>query len=147
MTGRVEAPRLPPEVPDDLRRFVECTADSVTIADGPLTWVSLPAEATLFLSRDTKPELRISPGPAPSSATARVKVGFISAELGLQVSNGRLVVDASRLPGWAPASVADGLRLAVDELNAWFAQNGVALAPPTFGPAGTTFRKVRLGPP
>ena len=30
---------LPPNLPEDLRAFLECTGDVATIANGPVAWV------------------------------------------------------------------------------------------------------------
>jgi hypothetical protein len=144
MADPIKAPELPASVPDDLRRFVDCTADAVTISDGPQAWVSLPAEASAWLSKDAKPDLRITAGSQPGAATITVKVGFISASLAASVSEGRLVIATNALPMWAPAAVGQGIQRFVDELNAWFRQNVVGLAPPAFGAGEVTLRKVPI---
>ncbi len=147
MTDPIKAPELPASLPNELRSFVECTTDTVTIKDGPQDWVSLPDAAGGFLPKDTKPQLTITPGSQPATASIRIKVGFISAQLPASVSDGRLVIDTTALPGWAPASIGQDLQRFVDGLNAWFRQNGRGLAPPTFGADGVTLHKVPLAPP
>jgi hypothetical protein len=139
-------PELPAATPQDLRDFVECRAASVTIKDGPQAWVSLPAEARNLLFGNPKPDLRIRPGPTPEAATIEVKISFVSVSLPASITSGRLAIDPTGLPGWAPASIGAALTSFVDDLNAWFEANGVGLAPPTFGAGQVSLSKVPLAP-
>lgn len=139
-----QPPPLPPELPDDLRDFIECRSASVTIADGPMAWVRLPDAASGFLGRDTRPVLTVRPGRTPGTADLSVKLGFLSASLPAAVVDGRLVIETSRLPFWAPASVADDIAAFVDSLNGWLASNGHELGVPTFDGGGMTLTKVPL---
>jgi hypothetical protein len=88
------------------------------------------------------PELTITPGQDAGTASLRVKIGFMSVTLPTSVIGGKLAIDASRLPFWAPSSVKDDVASFVDSLNEWLAANGKALAPPTFSDAGMTLTKV-----
>jgi hypothetical protein len=135
---------LPANVPQDLRDFVECRSSTVTITDGTQAWVTLPQEASAFLSRDTKPELHVAAGSTPDAATVNVKLGFISLALQASIVDGALRIDTRGLPMWAPASVGAGLQAFVDELNAWFKANGQGLAPPAFEEGRTSLTKVPL---
>jgi hypothetical protein len=141
----VEPPELPAEVPADLRDFVECRATSVTVRDGPQAWVTLPDQATAFVPKASKPELRTTPGSAAGSATVEVRVAFVAVRLSATVTAGTLSIDTSGLPWWAPASIRTGVDGWVERLNAWFASNGKGLAPPEFGSGEVTLRKVPRG--
>jgi hypothetical protein len=141
----VEPPELPAEAPADLRDFVECRATSVTVRDGPQAWVTLPDQATAFVPKTSKPELRITQGLGAGSATVEVRVAFVAVSLSATVTAGRLSIDTSGLPWWAPASIGTEVASWVERLNAWFTSNGNALAPPEFGSGEVTLRKVPLG--
>jgi hypothetical protein len=141
----VKPPELPVEVPADLRDFVECRATSVTVRDGPQAWVTLPDQATGFVPKGSKPELRITPGSAAGSATVEVRVAFVAVRLSATVTAGRLSIDTSALPWWAPASIRTEVASWVEQLNAWFTSNGNGLSPPEFGSGEVTLRKVPLG--
>ncbi len=138
-----QPPPLPDTLPQDLRDFIECRADSATIANGPVAWVQLPDAASGILGK-AAPELTITPGEPAGTATLRVKIGFMSVTLPTAVVDGKLTIDTSKLPFWAPSSVKGDVALFVDGLNEWLASNGKALAAPTFGDAGMTLTKVPL---
>lgn len=140
-----QPPPLPDSLPQDLRDFIECRSDSATIANGPVTWVQLPDAATGLLGK-AAPELTVTPGEAVGTATLRVKIGFMSVTLPTSVAGGRLAIDTSKLPFWAPSSVKGDVASFVDGLNEWLASNGKALAEPTFGNEGMTLTKVPLPP-
>ncbi len=140
-----QPPPLPDSLPQDLRDFIECRSDSAAIANGPVTWVQLPDAATGLLGK-APPELTIKPGQAPGTASLKVKIGFMSITLPTTVTGGKLAIDTSKLPFWAPSSVKDDVATFVDGLNDWLAANGKALAPPTFDDAGMTLTKVPLPP-
>jgi len=97
---------LPPNLPPDLRAFLECTGDVATIANGPIEWVEIPANVRGLLGGAARPELQVSPGPTPSSAILQVRAGWVSATLPAAVVDGRLQVDTSKLPMLAPGSIA-----------------------------------------
>src|SRR5687767_4228351 len=138
-----QPPPLPASLPQELRDFIECRSDSTTIANGPVTWVELPDAATGLLGK-AAPELTVTPGEAPGTATLRIKIGFVSVTLPTSVADGKLAIDTSKLPFWAPSSVKGDVASFVDSLNAWLAANGMALAPPAFSDAGMTLTKVPL---
>ena len=140
-----QPPPLPDSLPQDLRDFIECRSDSATIANGPVTWVELPDAATGLLGK-APPELTVTPGEEAGTATLRVKIGFMSVTLPTSVAGGKLAIDTSKLPFWAPSSVKGDVMSFVDGLNDWLAANGKALAPPTFSDAGMTLTKEPLPP-
>lgn len=140
-----QPPPLPASLPQDLRDFIECRSDSATIANGPVTWVELPDAATGLLGK-APPELTVTPGEDAGTATLQVKIGFMSVTLPTSVAEGKLAIDTSKLPFWAPSSVKGDVASFVDGLNDWLAANGKALAPPTFSDAGMTLTKVPLPP-
>ena len=142
MAGDTPLDHLPPNLPADLRAFLDCTGDVATIANGPIEWVEIPVNVRGLLGGASRPELQVSPGPAPSSALLRVQAGWVSATLPASVVDGRLAIDTSKLPMLAPASIAIEIRRFVDALNGRLAANGKALATPSFGADGMTLRKV-----
>jgi hypothetical protein len=146
MAGDTPLDHLPPNLPTDLRAFLECTSDVATIANGPIQWVEIPPNVRGLLGGATQPELQIGPGPTPSSALLRVRAGWVTATLPAAVVDGRLSIDTSKLPMLAPASIAADIRRFVDALNGRLAANGKALAPPSFGPDGMTLKKVERTP-
>jgi len=140
-----QPPPLPDSLPQDLRDFIECRSDSTTIENGPVTWVQLPDAATGLLGK-AAPELTITPGQVAGTASLKVKIGFMSITLPTTVAGGKLAIDTSKLPFWAPSSVRGDVASFVDGLNDWLAANGKALAPPTFDDAGMMLTKVPLPP-
>ena len=144
MTGDSLLDGVAPELPEDLRAFVECTADTATIRNGPVTWVEIPSNLRGMLGGATSPELTVTPGAAAGTATLVVKAGWVSATLPAAVVAGRLLVDTSKLPFLAPASIGRDIKRFVEELNGRLAANGKALGAPTFGPDGMTLTKVPL---
>ena len=147
MRDRPLLDQLPPNLPEDLRAFLDCRADRATIANGPVAWIEIPANVRGMLGGATRPELTITPGPAPATAFLNVKAGWVSATLPAMVRRGKLAIDTSKLPFLAPASIKREIQRFVDELNARLEANGKALGEPTFGPDGMTLTKVELAPP
>jgi hypothetical protein len=144
MAGDSLLDTVAPELPDDLRAFVECRAEKASIANGPVTWVEIPQNARGLLGGASQPELTVTPGPKPSTAILRVKAGWVSATLSASVVDGKLAIDTSKLPFLAPRSIAADIRRFADELNGRLAANGKALAAPSFGPEGMTLTKVAV---
>jgi len=142
MAGDTPLDRLPPNLPADLRAFLDCTSDVATIANGPIEWVEIPANVRGMLGGAKQADLQITPGPGPASALLRVKAGWVSATLTASVVDGRLTINTSKLPMLAPRSIAAEITRFVDALNGRLAANGKALAPPSFGPGGMTLTKV-----
>ena len=142
MAGHNVLDDLPPNLPADLRAFLDCTGDVATIANGPIEWVEIPANVRGLLGGAARPELQVSPGPTPSSAILKVRAGWVSATLPAAVVDGRLRVDTSKLPMLAPGSIATEIRRFVDALNGRLAANGKALAPPSFNADGMTLTKI-----
>ena len=136
-------PPLPAGVPQELRDFVECRATTATLANGPMTWLEIPSEARGFLG-GKPPVLDIRPTGKPGESTLSIKAGFISVSLPAVVSGGRLSINTSKLPFWAPSDIAAEIDRFVGSLNGYLAQNGFALGEPTFGPEGMTLTKVPL---
>ena len=133
---------LPPNLPPDLRAFVECTSDRATIANGPVEWVEIPPNVRGMLGGASRPELNVVAGKAPSTAVITVKAGWVSASLPASVVDGRLAIDTSKLPFLAPRSIGTGIQDFVTALNGRLAANGKAIGEPTFGPDGMTLTKV-----
>ena len=133
---------LPPDLPADLRAFLDCTSEVATIANGPVAWIEIPRNLRGMLGGAAHPELTVSPGRAPASAVITVKAGWVSAVLPAAVVDGRLAVDTSKLPFLAPPRIAADIGRFVDEVNSRLAANGKALDAPAFGPAGMTLTKV-----
>ena len=142
MAGDTLLDDLPPNLPADLRAFLDCTGAVATIANGPVEWVEIPPNVRGMLGGATRPELQVSAGPTPSSAVLQVRAGWVSATLPASVVDGRLRIDTSKLPMLAPRSIAADIERFVEALNGRLAANGKALAPPTFGAAGMTLTKV-----
>ena len=145
MTGNTFLDDLPPNLPADLRAFLECTGDVATMASGSVDWVEIPRNVQAMLGGAVHPELDVAPGAAPATAILRIKAGWATATLVASVADGRLSVDTSKLPMLAPGSIATGIRRFVDAVNERLAANGKALGPPSFGPAGMTLTKVERG--
>ena len=133
---------LPPDLPADLRAFIECTGDQALISNGPVAWVEIPPNVRGMLGGAMRPELSVVPGAAPGSAIITVKAGWVSATLPASVTAGRLAIDTSKLPFLAPKSIGVGIQEFVAALNGRLAANGKALGPPTFSTAGMTLTKV-----
>ena len=146
MTERPLLDQLPPNLPEDLRAFLDCRSDSATIANGPVDWVEIPPNIRGMLGGATRPELTVTPGPAPATAFLKVKAGWVSATLPAMVRGGKLAVDTSKLPFLAPRSIASDIQRFVDELNGRLAENGKALGEPAFGAEGMTLTKVSVAP-
>ena len=142
MTDEPLLDQLPPNLPDELRAFLECHGTQATIRNGPVTWVEIPPSARGMLGGAVHPELTVTPGPAAGTAYLQVKAGWVSARLPVMVANGLLKIDSSKLPFLAPKSVRSDIDRFVDELNARLAANGKALGQPSFGPQGMTLTKV-----
>ncbi|HET9852354.1 MAG TPA: hypothetical protein VFP56_07595 [Candidatus Limnocylindrales bacterium] len=147
MTDRPLLDQLPASLPEDLRAFLDCRADRATIANGPVEWIEIPPNVRGMLGGASRPELTITPGPAPATAFLTVKAGWVSAKLPAMVRGGKLAIDTSKLPFLAPASIKHEIQRFVDELNARLAANGKVLGDPTFGPEGMTLTKVAAAPP
>ena len=133
---------LPPNLPVDLRAFLDCTGAVATIANGPVEWVEIPPNARGLLGGARHPELQVTPGPGPSTAVLRIKAGWVSATLPASVVDGKLAIDTSKLPMLAPRSIAADIQRFLAALNDRLAANGKALGPPSFGPGGMTLTKV-----
>jgi hypothetical protein len=136
---------LPPNLPEDLRAFLECTGDRATIANGPVEWVDIPPNVRGMLGGAARPDLTVAQGQKPGTAVLTVKAGWVSATLTATVAEGKLAIDTSKLPFLAPRSIAAGIQAFVTALNGRLAANGKALGEPEFGPAGMTLTKVAAG--
>ena len=132
---------LPPELPDDLRAFLECRADRATLSNGPVTWVAIPPGARGLVGHGP-PVLEILPGSTSTSATLRLSLGWLKVALPAAVSDGRLVIDTRKLPLLTPGSVKQEIQRFVDDLNGRLAAHGKQLGPPEFSPGGMTLSKV-----
>jgi hypothetical protein len=142
MPGDDALDHLPPELPADLRAFLECTGDATTIANGPIQWLEIPANVRGLLGGASQAALEMQPGPAPASALVKVRAGWVSATLTATIVGGRLTIDSLKLPMLAPRSIATAIEDFVSALNTRLAANGKALAPPSFGTGGMTLTKI-----
>ena len=141
MTAGSVLDALPPELPDDLRAFLECTADRATLANGPVTWVAIPPGARGLVG-EGPPVLEIQPGSTSASATLRLSLGWLKVTLPAAVNEGRLVIDTRKLPFLTPGSVKQEIQRFVDDLNGRLAAHGKQLGAPEFSPSGMTLSKV-----
>jgi hypothetical protein len=131
---------LPDEVPDEIRDFVACRATSLTLKDGELAWVPLGR-----LPIPGKPSLSIVPGDQPGTATLTVSLGWVfSASVRASVTDGRLAIDTSSLPG--SAAMRDGIQAAIRDVNDWFRTKGKQLGPPAIARGSVILTKVDLPP-
>jgi hypothetical protein len=131
-------------LPEDLRAFLDCQADTATIRNGPIEWLEIPQNVRAMLGGKS-PELKIAAGSGPGTAVLNIRAGWIGATLPAAVVGGRLTIDTSKLPFLAPASIKRDIKRFVDELNGRLAANGKALGDPVIGPDGMTLSKVPLG--
>ena len=143
MSGEPLLDDVASSLPEDLRAFVECRADTATIRNGPIEWLEIPQNIRAMLGGKS-PELKITPGTAAGTAIISIRAGWVGATLPASVAEGRLAVDTSKLPFLAPPSIARDIKRFVDELNGRLAANGKRLSSPTFGPDGMTMSKVDL---
>jgi len=137
-------PPLPASTPPEIREFVECRADRLTLADGPITWIDVPMAARLMFG-SAPPTLRITRGADPASATLHVALGPVSVSAPATVRDGELRIDTTALPSWVPSSITKELVGFQDRLNAWLAANGQELGPPEFAEGSMTLVKVPAG--
>ena len=131
-------------LPEDLRAFLDCTADTATIRNGPIEWLEIPSNVRAMLGGKS-PELKIAAGSGPGTAILTIRAGWIGATLPAAVVGGKLSINTSKLPFLAPASIGRDIKRFVDELNGRLAANGKALGEPVITPDGMTLSKVALG--
>ena len=141
MTSGSVLDALPPELPEDLRAFLECRAEQATLTNGPVTWVRIPTGARGLVG-EGPPVLEVVPGSTPTSATLRLSLGWLKVALPAAVSDGRLVIDTGKLPFLTPGGVKQEIQRFVDDLNDRLAGHGKQLGPPAFSPSGMTLSKV-----
>ena len=141
MTSGSVLDALPPELPDDLRAFLECRVERAILTNGPVTWVRLPPSARGLVG-DGPPVLEVVPGSTPTSAMLRLSLGWLKVALPAAVSEGRLVIDTGKLPMLTPGSVAREIQRFVDDLNDRLAAHGKQLGPPAFSQSGMTLTKI-----
>lgn len=141
------APQLPKDVPEDIRLFVECKKLTVTIQNGKVPWLPLPDDVKKYLPDSVKPELSITPGSKPGTATIKLGLGPISVSLPASVSDGTLSVDTSDVGMLVPDKLVDGINQAVKDLNDWFKHKGHGFGPPKFGEGQVTLSKIDIAAP
>ena len=136
MTGEPLLDGVSPALPEDLRAFLECTADTATIRNGPVTWVEIPAERPGACSAARAPSCTVTPGP-PRTALLKIKAGWIGGDTAgggrrRQAFGRHLEAAVPR-----PASIATEIQpVRRREFNARLAANGKALGAPSIGPTG-----------
>jgi len=156
---QAQAPSLPKGIPDDLRKFLACETNQVTLKDGEISWFSVkgsdlvPASMAEYvpdklMNGTVHPSMSITPDPAaPGKASVRIGMdvpglGTVGPSVPASVENGSLNVDTSSLP----RSLKDRIDSAVKNLNDWFKGNGKGFGPPTFGKGSTKLTKIDLKP-
>ncbi len=129
-------PDLPPDAPLDLREFIECKRDSVTIKQGELTWLPLPPEIKEYAPN---PTLGLEPGASPGTGTMTLSVGFATLTIPVSISDGELHMDTSGV------SAIPGAQEAIDtwlkDFNDWLKKNGKRLKPTSIKDGSVTLTK------
>jgi hypothetical protein len=155
-----QAPQLPKEAPEGLRKFLACLKDEVTLENGTLTWISVsgkdiippdlaPVVPDKIMKGTVHPGMAITPDPsAPGKADLKIGVdlpglGLTGPSIPMSVDNGTLTADTSGLP----KALKDPIDAGVKNLNDWFKSKDKGLAPPTFAGGKTTLKKIDLQPP
>ena len=114
-----QPPQLPDTAPLDLREFIECRRDSVTITGGELTWLPLPPEVMEYAPT---PTLGLEPGASAGTGTISIGLGFATLTLPVSIVDGELHMDTSGV------SAIPGAKEAIDtwlkELNDWLKKSG-----------------------
>ncbi|HYN70417.1 MAG TPA: hypothetical protein VEX41_09425 [Candidatus Eisenbacteria bacterium] len=155
-----QAPQVPKEAPEGLRKFIACEANQVTLENGTLSWLSVSGKDVVppdvapyvpdkILNGTVHPGLTITPDPS-SPGKAEIKIGIEVPGLGTvgpsipaSVENGTLTADTSGLP----KALKDPIDSAIKNLNDWFKANRKGFGPPTFAAGKTTLTKIDLAPP
>jgi len=154
-----QAPQVPKEAPEGLRKFIACEANQVTLENGTLSWLSLsgkdlvPPDVAQYvpdkiLNGTVHPGLTITPDPStPGKAEIKIGIevpglGTVGPSIPASVENGTLTADTSGLP----KALKDPIESAIRNLNDWFKANGKGFGPPTFAAGKTTLTKIDLAP-
>jgi hypothetical protein len=129
-------PDLPPDAPLDLREFIECKRDSVTIKQGELTWLPLPPEIKEYAPN---PTLGLEPGASPGTGTMTIGISFATLTIPVSISDGELHMDTSGV------SSIPGAQEAIDtwlkDFNDWLKKNGKRLEPTSIKDGSVTLTK------
>ena len=136
--------KLGVSAPKDLKDFLSCKTDAVTLKDGRITW--LPSAVELSITPDDS---------NPNAATLQIGFGGFGPSLPAQVTDGQLSIDTSGLVAMADLvgkvfEGADKLPGQIDAFvkntNAWFKANGKQLGPPTVAKGSVGLKKVPIAP-
>ena len=100
-------PDLPAEAPLELREFIECKRDSVTITQGDLTWLPLPPDIEEYAPT---PTLGLEPGATPGTGTMTIGISFATLTIPVSIADGELHIDTSGV------SSIPGAQEAIDHL-------------------------------
>ena len=87
---------LPPGIPDNLKEFIRCTSDDVSIAAGDLTWVPAPEIAGQKVPGTAG--LTFENGPTAGTIKITVTWGFFSVPITASIVDGKLNVEAPPIP-------------------------------------------------
>ena len=159
-TKMPQAPQVPKEAPEGLRKFIACEANQVTLENGTLGWLSVSGKDVVppdvapyvpdkILNGTVHPGLTITPDPsAPGKAEIKIGIevpglGTVGPSIQASVENGTLTADTSGLP----KALKDPIDSAIKNLYDWFKANGKGFGPPTFAAGKTTLTKIDLAPP
>ena len=137
-------PPLPPDLPEDLRAFVECRVARVELRSGKAPWIPVPPVLRHTVGLFVRPSASISPLPDPGHAHVGVKWALVDLEMVASVESGRLALSADGHSGGLLEEVYAGVDGWVDSLNTWIAGNGYRLAPLEVVPGRIVLRKERL---
>ncbi|MCB2224159.1 MAG: hypothetical protein KQH83_08290 [Actinobacteria bacterium] len=121
MPDRRPRASLPRGIPEPLRDFVRCTADTATLAPGDLDWVPKPKGR---LVPDDLPSPSVSFGDAEGGGVdITVAWGFLSVTLTATVADGKLSIASP-----SPLVPTGDIEKWVDDLNADLEANGKQIA-------------------
>jgi hypothetical protein len=107
--------RLPEGAPDTLKQFVACTVDRVELDLDDLGWIPRPP----LVPEGLEPEVTVTDGWTPASATIRIGWGMIALEFPATITDGKLGIDASNLG----EDISGGVSKWVDAFNETLGKN------------------------
>lgn len=137
-----QQPQVPPDAPEDVRKFFDCTGTKMEWKPGKVTWLGLPVD----------PDIQFEHG-APGTVNLKITVGTppfgVSFTLPASVNaNGELTVDTSSVPDLSGISAELPGRQSIDDaiknLNDWFKKNGYKLKPAVFKKGVVTLEKTAI---
>lgn len=140
-----QQPQVPPDAPEDVRKFFDCTGTKMEWKPGKVTWLGLPVD----------PDVEFEHGAAPGTINLKITVGMpplagVTFTLPASVNaSGELTVDTSSVPDLSGISDQLPGRQSIDDaiknLNDWFKKNGYKLKPAVFKKGVVTLEKTAIG--